>query len=88
MLVLSVAFFVINKLYLLAMHATLSEYQGINEAGKLPITTYVRRGLYAFKQLFLPSDNSSAFMYPFGMIWLYRGMLLLVGIGMICRWLM
>ena len=77
-------YFVINKLYLQVMNAVLSDYQGIDQAGKLPVTTYLRRALYAFKMMFLPNDAGSDFMYPFGMIWLYRGMLLLVGTGMVC----
>ena len=79
-----VLYVAINKLYLLAMDAELSDYQGINEAGMLPLTTYIRRGLYAFKMMFLPNAAGSDFMYPFGMIWLYRGMLLLVAVLLVC----
>ena len=65
-------YFLINKLYLHYKSATLLSYQGIDTAGKLPVSTYLKRALYAYKEFLLPSKDSSAYMYPNGMIWLYR----------------
>lgn len=72
-------YFVINKLYLHFAGATLSDYQGISTAGQLPLKTYLKRALGAYKQFLLPDTDTSAYMYPHGMHILYRAAQLLAG---------
>lgn len=71
-------YFVANKLYLRLTNAQLIDYQGIDSMGQLPIGTYLRRGLYAYKQFLFPDQASSAFMYPNGMRFVYWAVLLVV----------
>lgn len=64
-------YFTVNKLYLLGMNAELLQYQGIDTMGRLPIGTYLRRTLGAYKNFLFPDRESSACMYPGGMLYLY-----------------
>lgn len=71
----------INRVYLDIKDAELIDYQGINSAGLASMGLYLKRIPLAYKQFFLPAENSSAFMYPFGILVLYR--LLLVSVGLL-----
>ena len=61
----------INKIYLILNDATLSSYQGIDTMGSLPVSTYLKRIVHAYKVFLLPNKAGSGCMYPNGMIYLY-----------------
>ena len=77
-------YFAINKLYLRLNNGVLTSYQGIDTAGKLPLVTYIKRAILAYKLFLLPDQSVSAFMYRNGMIWIYRiAQLLAIGLSIV-----
>lgn len=67
-----VIYLLCTKISLALTHTVLEGQRGIDSMGQEGIVVYLRRFLTAYRQLLLPEEGRSAFMYPQGTIWLYR----------------
>lgn len=70
----------VNRVYLHIKDAELIDYQGISSAGLGSLGLYLKRLPLAYKLFFSPPVDSSAFMYPSGMLLLYRFVLIITGL--------
>lgn len=66
-----VLYFVVNKIFLVCMNVELTDYKGISSMGKEPLTEYLRRAVYAFKEFLLPTVDSRNYMYRYSIRYVY-----------------
>lgn len=77
-------YFAGNQIALTVTGEKLSDYQGINTMGSTSIRGYLYRILVAYREFFLPTDGTSANMYPFSTDVIYKILLVAAGIATLC----
>lgn len=69
-------YFGCNQIALMVSGSHLSNYQGINDMGQVSVKTYLKRVLVAYKDFFVPADESMGNMYPLSSDIVYKLLIL------------
>ncbi len=77
-------YFIGNQIALTITGVKLSDYQGINTMGVTSVRGYLHRVLVAYKEFLIPTDGTSANMYPFSSDVVYKLLLLVIAAASIC----
>lgn len=74
-------YFIINRFFLMKFNVALTAYQGIDQVGSLPVSTYLRRIVNAYREFIFPSRGGFQDMYPGTLHSIY--LLLIAGEGLL-----